>query len=371
MQQPLNVVLIRHGESEWNAAKRFSGWVDIDLTEKGLQEAADAGRLMRLHGLEFDEAHVSVLKRAVKTLWTALEHAEQHFIPIHSTWRLNERHYGALTGLSKLEAKEQLGADLLLHYRRGYNTQPPPMDACHPHWPGEDRRYKDLGPLLPRGESLGQCKDRVVPYWRESVEPSLRGGKRVILAAHNNVLRVLCKHLDGIRDDDLDKLELPTGVPLVYKLHPETLEPMGAPDAIGFRGEFLRSAGVGDANLLESRDRSAKQAPQAVGWTPETWKAIAKDSEALELMRREVEGKQPHAQPHAQQPQQPSPKATSPEEAWSLPMARAGRKGASSPGALNVRPKDVVPPEVLMQEVMKLGLKKCPKRESYIQDFAK
>ena len=178
------LVLLRHGESEWNSAKRFSGWMDIDLTETGRIEAARAGKLLKLHNFEFDEAHASVLKRAVRTLWTALHSSNHHWIPVRHTWRLNERHYGALTGLSKTEAEQQLGREMLQQYRRGYDTEPLPMKEDHPYWTGNDRRYRDLGELLPRGESLKQCKARILPYWYETIVPSIRAGRRVSEKAH-------------------------------------------------------------------------------------------------------------------------------------------------------------------------------------------
>mmetsp|Transcript_14315 Transcript_14315/g.42234 ORF Transcript_14315/g.42234 Transcript_14315/m.42234 type:complete len:253 (-) Transcript_14315:1292-2050(-) len=153
------LVLLRHGESEWNFAKRFTGWVDVDLTETGRLQAARAGKVLKNHNFEFDEAHASVLKRAVRTLWTALHSSDHHWIPVRHTWRLNERHYGGLTGLSKKEAERELGKDMLLRYRRGYDTEPLPMEETHPYWTGSDRRYRDLGTLLPTGESLQQCKE--------------------------------------------------------------------------------------------------------------------------------------------------------------------------------------------------------------------
>ena len=165
MESGIQVVLLRHGQSEWNSTKRFSGWMDIDLTETGRIEAARAGKLLKLHNFEFDEAHASVLKRAVRTLWTALHSSNHHWIPVRHTWRLNERHYGALTGLSKKEAESELGDEMLQRYRRGYDTEPLPMKEDHPYWTGNDRRYRDLGALLPRGESLKQCKARILPYW--------------------------------------------------------------------------------------------------------------------------------------------------------------------------------------------------------------
>jgi len=255
--KPIKLVFIRHGESEWNASKRFSGWVDIDLTDKGRQEAVRAGKLLRLNNIEFDEAHTSVLKRAVRTLWTALHSSNQHWIPVHHTWRLNERHYGALTGLSKNDAKEQLGAEMLLKYRRGYGVVPLPMTEDHPMWTGNDRRYRDLGPLLPRGESLKMCLERILPYWYENVVPSIRSGRTVLIAGHNNVIRCLCKHLDRIADDDLIKLEVPTGAPILYSLDPLTMEPIGKPNDIGFTGEFLTeetAIRAGAAQLKEKMD---------------------------------------------------------------------------------------------------------------------
>jgi len=216
---------------------------------------------MKLHGLEFDEAHTSVLKRAVRTLWTALHSSNQHWIPVMHSWRLNERHYGALTGLSKDEAKEQLGAEMLLKYRRGFETSPLAMTPEHPCWTGNDRRYRDLGPLLPTGESLQQCTERILPYWIESVVPSVRAGRTVLVAAHNNVIRCLCKHLDGICDEDLAKFDIPTGAPLVYLLDPSTLAPLGPRDAIGFSGHFLEDAALDAAQQGAAQGQAAEHAP--------------------------------------------------------------------------------------------------------------
>lgn len=235
------LVLLRHGESQWNKDKRFSGWVDIDLSEKGRLEATQAGRQFKKFDFKFDEAHTSLLKRAVRTLWTALHCSNHHWIPVKHTWRLNERHYGGLTGLSKTEAENDLGKDMVLKYRRGYDTAPPPMTRSHPYWTGNDRRYRDLGSLLPRHESLQQCKERILPYWYESIVPSIRAGRRVLVAAHNNVIRCLVKHLDHIPRASLRDIEIPTGVPIVYYLDKETLQPVGRPDHTGFRGELLRA----------------------------------------------------------------------------------------------------------------------------------
>lgn len=235
------VVLIRHGESTWNHSKRFSGWVDVDLTEKGNQQALLAGAKLKAAGLQFDEAHSSLLKRSVRTLWNVLHVSNQHYVQTHLTWRLNERHYGALTGLSKDDAKHKFGEDMLQHYRRGYNVQPPTMTEGHPFYEHiyHDKRYEgEDHAVLPRGESLGMCLARVVPYWENAIAPSVLQGRKVIVAAHNNVIRCLIHHLDGIQEDELERLEIPTGAPLLYHLD-EQLQPTRSPDDRGFRGEFL------------------------------------------------------------------------------------------------------------------------------------
>lgn len=174
------LVLLRHGQSEWNAAKRFTGWVDVDLTEQGREEAIHAGVMLKRHGFEFDEAHTSLLKRAVRTLWSTLHCCDQHWINVKRSWRLNERHYGALTGMSKEEVREQMGDALLQKFRRGYDKRPIEMRPDHPFWTGRDRRYHELGPEShPVGESLRMCQARVLPYWVDRIAPSIRRGKRV------------------------------------------------------------------------------------------------------------------------------------------------------------------------------------------------
>jgi len=244
------LVLLRHGESEWNASKRFSGWVDVDLSEKGREEAIQAGLMLKRHGFEFDEAHTSFLKRAVRTLWSVLHSCDQHWIDVKRSWRLNERHYGALQGMSKEEVKRQMGEELLQKFRRGFDQPPIAMREDHPFWTGRDRRYHQLGPdVHPTGESLRMCQQRVLPYWQDTIAPSLRRGHRVLVAAHNNVLRCLVQHVDKIPVERIREIEVPTAVPIVYDLDDE-LNPIGEADAVGFTGRFLIDAGARDAEYI-------------------------------------------------------------------------------------------------------------------------
>ena len=215
----MNLVLLRHGQSVWNLENRFTGWTDVDLSEHGRQEAHRAGQLLRNHGFVFDVGYTSVLKRAIRTLWIVLDDLDLMWIPVHCSWRLNERHYGALQGLDKKATAQEYGSEQVRIWRRSYATPPPLMES-------DDLRYEELVPRYsalglaepPRGESLENTLDRVRPYWHEVITPALRQGRRVIIAAHGNSLRALVKHLDDIPDDDILKLEIPTGVPLVYKL---------------------------------------------------------------------------------------------------------------------------------------------------------
>mmetsp|Transcript_4061 Transcript_4061/g.13337 ORF Transcript_4061/g.13337 Transcript_4061/m.13337 type:complete len:377 (+) Transcript_4061:158-1288(+) len=237
------LVLLRHGESEWNAAKRFTGWVDVDLSERGREEAIHAGLMLKRHGFEFDEAHTSLLKRAVRTLWSVLHSCDQHWIEVKRTWRLNERHYGALQGMSKAEVKRQMGDELLQRFRRGFEQEPIAMSEDHPFWTGRDRRYKTLGPdVHPTGESLRMCQRRVMPYWQDTIAPSLRRGSRVLVAAHNNVLRCLIQHIDRIPVDRIREIEVPTAVPIIYALD-ANLQSIGCTpddaDSVGFTGKLL------------------------------------------------------------------------------------------------------------------------------------
>jgi 2,3-bisphosphoglycerate-dependent phosphoglycerate mutase len=213
------IVLLRHGESTWNKENRFTGWTDVDLTPKGLQEAQNAGQLLREHGFAFDVAYTSVLKRAIRTLWIVLDEMDQMWIPIQHTWRLNERHYGALQGLNKAETAAKYGNDQVLIWRRSYDTRPPALTADDVRYPGTDPRYKHLTYNdIPLTECLKDTVARFLPYWNTTIAPQVQAGKSVIIAAHGNSLRALVKYLDGISDDEILNCNIPTGVPLVYEL---------------------------------------------------------------------------------------------------------------------------------------------------------
>ncbi|MGB7299944.1 MAG: 2,3-diphosphoglycerate-dependent phosphoglycerate mutase [Burkholderiaceae bacterium] len=220
------IVLIRHGESQWNLENRFTGWTDVDLTDKGRLEAADAGRLMRDEGFEFDIAFTSVLRRAIRTLWISLDEMDRMWIPIVHSWRLNERHYGDLQGLNKAETAAKFGDEQVLIWRRAYATAPNPLPDGDPRSALNDPRYASLEPArIPATECLKDTVDRVVPYWEESIAPAIRCGKQVLIAAHGNSLRALVKHLDNIGDDDIVSMNIPTGRPLVYELD-DNLKPV-------------------------------------------------------------------------------------------------------------------------------------------------
>ena len=212
------LVLLRHGQSTWNLANKFTGWTDVDLSEQGVREAHRAGQLMREEGLRFDAAETSLLKRALRTLWIALDEMDLLWIPVNKTWIWNERHYGDLQGKNKLEAVEKHGEAQVHQWRRGYAVQPPPLSRDDERHPCHDPRYADLGDGAPGTESLADTLARVVPYYESEVVPKLRAGKRLIIAAHGNSLRALVKHLDGLSDDEITGLNIPTGYPLVYEL---------------------------------------------------------------------------------------------------------------------------------------------------------
>lgn len=220
------LVLLRHGESQWNKENRFTGWTDVPLSEKGIEEARAAGRLMRDAGLAFDVAFVSVLKRAIKTLWLALEEMDRMWIPVRNSWRLNERHYGALQGLDKAETAAKHGMEKVHLWRRSFDVPPPALDASDPRNPALDPRYAALAPgELPLTECLKDTVDRMMTYWREAIEPALRKGERVLVAAHGNSLRALVMFLDGVSSEKIVDLNIPTGIPLVYELT-DDLEPL-------------------------------------------------------------------------------------------------------------------------------------------------
>ncbi len=222
----MKLVLLRHGESIWNRENLFTGWTDVDLSEKGIEEAKTSGRLLKEEGYEFDIAFTSVLKRAIRTLWLVLDEMDLMWIPVHRSWRLNERHYGALQGLNKAETAAKYGDEQVLVWRRSYDIPPPPLDKTDERYPGHDRRYQELKESeLPRTECLKDTVERFLPHWHEVIAPTLRAGKRVIIAAHGNSLRALVKYLDNVSEQDILKLNIPTGVPLVYELD-QDLKPL-------------------------------------------------------------------------------------------------------------------------------------------------
>jgi len=213
------LVLLRHGESVWNRENRFTGWTDVDLSEQGLKEAHDAASLLRQAGFAFDVAFTSVLKRAIRTLWVVLDEMDRMWIPVHNSWRLNERHYGALQGLNKAEMAARFGDEQILTWRRSYDVRPPALEPSDERWPGRDPRYKGLGPgELPATECLKDTVARFLPYWSATIAPAVKSGSQVIIAAHGNSIRALVKYLDRVSDRDIVGLNIPTGTPLVYEL---------------------------------------------------------------------------------------------------------------------------------------------------------
>jgi 2,3-bisphosphoglycerate-dependent phosphoglycerate mutase len=213
------LVLIRHGESTWNLENRFTGWTDVDLTPLGLEQAVSAGRLLKAEGYDFDLCYTSVLKRATRTLWHVLDEMDRTWLPVVNSWRLNERHYGALQGLNKAETAKKYGDEQVLVWRRSYDTPPPALEENDPRWERADRRYAKLAPQeMPRTECLKDTVARVLPFWNESMAPAIRAGKRIVVAAHGNSIRALVKYLDGVSDQDIVGLNIPNGIPLVYEL---------------------------------------------------------------------------------------------------------------------------------------------------------
>ena len=213
------LVLLRHGESTWNKENRFTGWTDVPLSEKGAQEAHESGRLLKEEGFDFDVVYTSVLKRAIQTLWIVMDEMDRCWLPVHRRWRLNERHYGALQGLNKAETQAKHGPEQVLIWRRSYSTPPPPLEKTDERWPGHDRRYASMDPKdIPQTECLKDTVERFLPVWNEEIAPAVKRGERVLIAAHGNSLRALVKLLDGVSDEDIVGLNIPTGIPLVYEL---------------------------------------------------------------------------------------------------------------------------------------------------------
>jgi 2,3-bisphosphoglycerate-dependent phosphoglycerate mutase len=239
------LVLLRHGESTWNRENRFTGWTDVDLSPKGVEEARTAGRLLREAGYRFDLAFVSLLKRAIRTLWIGLEDLDQMWLPVEKSWRLNERHYGALQGLNKAEMATKYGEQQVLVWRRSYDTPPPALDSNDERYEARDPRY--AGIEVPRTECLKDTVARVIPYWASAIAPAVRAGRRVLIAAHGNSMRALVKHLDGISDEEIVGLNIPTGVPLVYELDddlkPRTHYYLGDADEVAKRMAAVAAQG--------------------------------------------------------------------------------------------------------------------------------
>jgi 2,3-bisphosphoglycerate-dependent phosphoglycerate mutase len=242
------VVLLRHGQSQWNLENRFTGWTDVDLSEAGREEARQAGELLREEGYTFDLAFTSVLKRAIRTLWIALDQLDRMWIPVQNSWRLNERHYGALQGLDKAETAAKFGDEQVLIWRRSYDIRPPALEPSDPRYPGGDPRYASLSAgELPLTECLKDTVARFLPYWQETIAPVVRSGQRVLIAAHGNSLRALVKHLDEVSDQAIVELNIPTGVPLVYELD-EAMRPtkhyyLGDPEAVAAAAAAVAAQG--------------------------------------------------------------------------------------------------------------------------------
>ena len=244
----INLVLLRHGESIWNKENRFTGWTDVDLSRKGIEEARKSGQVLKEKSYTFDVAFTSVLKRAIGTLWLVLDEMDLMWIPVYRSWRLNERHYGALQGLNKSETAAKYGEEQVLIWRRSYDIRPPSLEKTDERYPGNDPIYADLDRKdIPLTECLKDTVERFLPYWHEVLAPTIKSGKRVIISAHGNSLRALVKYLDHISDDDIVKLNIPTGIPLVYELD-EALKPiksyyLGDPEEVAKAMEAVAKQG--------------------------------------------------------------------------------------------------------------------------------
>jgi 2,3-bisphosphoglycerate-dependent phosphoglycerate mutase len=242
------LVLLRHGESNWNKENRFTGWTDVELSDQGIQEAKNAGKVLKSEGFTFDMAFTSVLKRAIRTLWITLDELDLMWIPVERSWRLNERHYGSLQGLNKAETAAKFGDEQVHIWRRSYDIQPPALEKDDPRFPGKDPKYKDLTEgELPLTECLKDTVNRFVPYWEKTIEPLVKSGKKVIIAAHGNSLRALVKYLDNIPEEEIVGLNIPTGVPLVYELdenmHPLKHYYLGNAEEIAKKAEAVANQG--------------------------------------------------------------------------------------------------------------------------------
>ncbi|MHC1624655.1 MAG: 2,3-diphosphoglycerate-dependent phosphoglycerate mutase [Methermicoccaceae archaeon] len=222
----IKLVLLRHGESTWNRENRFTGWTDVDLTDKGIVEAKEAAKYLKDAGFDFDVAFTSVLKRAIRTLWIVLDEMDLMWLPVMKSWRLNERHYGALQGLNKAETAKKYGEEQVLLWRRSYEVPPPPLEKTDERYPLNDKKYRDIDEKdIPLSECLKDTVERFLPYWHEVIAPTISSGKRVLITAHGNSLRALVKYLDNISNEDIIKLNIPTGIPLIYELD-ESLKPI-------------------------------------------------------------------------------------------------------------------------------------------------
>ena len=248
------LVLVRHGESEWNVANLFTGWTDVELSEKGRSEAREAGRLLKAEGFQFDVAYTSVLKRAVRTLWTILDEMDLMWLPVERSWRLNERHYGALQGLDKAQTVEKHGAEQVKIWRRSYDIPPPALDKTDQRHPIFDKRYASLPPdALPSTESLKDTLARVIPFWTDKIAPDLKRGRNVLVTAHGNSLRALVKMLDGMSDNDIVEFNIPTGIPIYYELD-EALHPKAPRRFLGDQ-EAIKAAAEAVARQTEGKKK--------------------------------------------------------------------------------------------------------------------
>lgn len=247
----IKMVLVRHGASVWNVKNIFSGWTDVDMSPKGYKQASRAGKILQEKGYAFDIAYTSVLKRAIRTLWIILDELDLMWLPVYRSWRLNERHYGALQGLNKAETAKKMGEEQVFKWRRSYNVAPPPLESSDPRHPAHDPRYAGLNEAeIPASESLEDTVKRVLPYWNEVLAPAIKSGKRIIITSHGNSIRALVKYLDNIGDDEITALNIPTGVPLVYELD-DDLKPLRhyyLADPAEVKKEINEDANQGKAN---------------------------------------------------------------------------------------------------------------------------